>query len=196
MRRRSKHVIPSELIMVALLATISSVWTSAQPPERLEVTDGANPLTVCDVLKEPSRYRGRLVTVTGIFWAGLRQSCPEPFVTREHTWPSALNLAHSQLPASAEDAVSFKTDEKSWDDLLELVRREGKARRHEEIWVTITGQIRAPAGYIRKDGQIVGGYGHLGVFPAELVVKRILGTSIKSNPTYDYGELLRHVGPR
>jgi len=38
----------------------------------------------------------------------------------------------------------------------------------------------------------VGGYGHLGSFAAELVVKRVYDVLIRSTPTYNYGQM---VGP-
>jgi hypothetical protein len=56
----------------------------------------------------------------------------------------------------------------------------------------MSGEVRAPKEYIRKDGSVTGGYGHLGVFPAELVVERVSEISVVPTPTFDYAELLRH----
>ena len=69
----------------------------------------------------------------------------------------------------------------------------GKQGLDEEIWVTVVGMLRAPESYVRKDGQVVGGYGHLGGYPAQLVVKTVVNIAIKERPTYDYRELLRGV---
>jgi hypothetical protein len=156
----------------------------------------AIPLTVCGLLKDLPSYRGKLVVVTGIYWDGLRQHCPEALVTGGHPWPSALSLVDSHFPAGGDEAAGFETDHKSWADLEALVLREARAGHREEIWVTVIGQIRAPTSFVRGDGQVVGGYGHLGVLPGQLVLKRLVSTSIKPVPTYDYGELLRHPGPR
>jgi hypothetical protein len=191
MKKRRRNVILNEACAVTFFAVALCACTNAEAPQRSQKDRIEAPVTVCEVLKDPPRYRGKLVRVTGVYWNGLRESCREPLVTGNHTWPSALNLADTDFPASANETVSFRTDQKSWKDLEEIVLREAKAGQHEEICVTLVGVLRAPQSYIRENGQIVGGYGHLGVFPAELVVERVSGVTIKSNPTYDYGELVR-----
>jgi hypothetical protein len=162
--------------------------TSKQPPAQAIIS-------ICDLFKDLTRYRGELVTVRGIYWHGLRQPCPDSFVTLDHKWPSALNLVDSDLVATQGQNVPFKTDRKSWDVLDEITLREIREGRHEEIWVTAVGKLRTPEGYIRDDGRVAGGYGHLGVFPAELVVQRVFDIEIKATPTYDYG-LMRAPGER
>ena len=191
MQKRCRNVIQNETYVVTILAVVLCGCTNAEAPRRSQKSSLESPLTVCEVLRDPPRYRGKLVSVTGIYWDGLRETCREPFVTGNRTWPTALNLVDTGFPASSEETVAFKTDEKSWRDLEELALREAKAGHREEIWATVTGVLRAPQSYIREDGRVVGGYGHLAVFPAELVVERILGTTIKPTPTYDYGALLR-----
>ncbi len=64
-----------------------------------------------------------------------------------------------------------------------------------ELEEAVVGQILAPPQYIPPDGRVRAGYGHFGVFSAELVIKSISDISIKPNPTYDYGEILKHIGP-
>jgi hypothetical protein len=93
----------------------------------------------------------------------------------------------------ASEAVQFQTDIRSWDRLDAVVLREAKARRREEIWVTVTGLVRAPEKYVREGGRIAAGYGHLGIFPAEIVVQQIRDVVVKPTPTYDYGALVRHT---
>jgi len=149
------------------------------------------PISICDLLQSVRSYRGKTVTVRGIYWSGLRQTCTQPFSTSDHTWPSAINLVDSDYVAGTEESVPFKTDRESWDKLDEIAIREGKAGRREEIWVTVTGRLRAPEAYIRKDGRVRGGYGHLGVYPAELVVERVSDVEIRPTPTYDYKAILR-----
>jgi len=167
-----------------------------QSKERTSVGESAATTSVCEILENPSGYRGKLISIRGIYWEGLREDCPHPLVTAGHVWPSALNLAHSDLPAPAGESVPFKTDAKSWDHLQETVKREAHAGAREEIWVIAVGEVRAPVAYIRTDGQIVGGYGHLGAYPAEFVVKEVTNIKITPLPSYDYGELLRHTGAR
>jgi hypothetical protein len=119
-------------------------------------------------------------------WNGVRQACPEPFVIRDRAWPSALNLVGSDLAVKLRQPIPFKTDLQSWDTLNKLVIREAKANHREEIWVTISGKLNAI--HIRADGQVTGGYGHLGIFPAEMVLERIQDMTIKATPTYDYSD--------
>jgi hypothetical protein len=139
-------------------------------------------------------YQDKIVTVRGIFFFGLRQrDCPHEFAPGNYKWPTALNLVDSSYPADKhESPVGFMTDEASLNGLELLAVSQGRMGRREEIWVTIQGRLRGPQRQIRpgvKGG--VGGYGHLGVFAAELVVKRVLDVQIKPQPTYDYSEMLR-----
>jgi hypothetical protein len=99
--------------------------------------------------------------------------------------PGRFNAGHA-------NCSTIQTDQKSWDELDALVLREAKAGHREEVWVTVVGLFQAPQAYILEDGHVVGGYGHIAVFPAELVVERVLGTIIRRTRTYDYRELLRH----
>ena len=125
---------------------------------------------------------GRNVSVTGIYWHGLRQTCAQPFVTGDHVWPSALNLVDSDYRGGGDEPVSFRTDRESWDRLDAITVREAKAGRRVEVWVTMGGKRRAREHYVLNDKQTAGGYGHLGVFPAELVVQRVLDINVKPNP--------------
>jgi hypothetical protein len=189
MRRHYRSAIRNRGCAVALLlAGFCGCSREAGAPARQPAT-ARRPITVCELLKNPLAYRGKMVTVVGIYWYGLRQSCAEPLVTAGHTWPSAIAMVDSDFPAAYGEPVPFRTDTKSWDRLYKRVREEAAMERREEIWVTAVGLLQAPASYVNSRGQVVVGY--LGVFPAQLVVKRIVGISIRSNPTYDYRELLR-----
>jgi hypothetical protein len=192
MRRRWRSAILNKgwAVALALAAADGHVTAHAQ---KAEDSTGRQPVTICELLKNVQAYRGKVVAVRGIYWYGLRQSCAEPLVTGGHAWPSALNLVDTAAARSEAETPAFKTDRSSWDRLDELVVREAKAGQREEIWATVVGFVRAPVTYIR-DGKVVGGYGHLGAFPAELVVEHISDVSIMPAPTYDYRELLRRRG--
>jgi hypothetical protein len=188
MPKRCRRAIRNSLALLsaALVCCSQKPNSSSSEPERLS---SADPVDVCTVLRTPNVYRGRMIAVRGIYWQGLREGCPE-IRLGGRSWPAALNLVEAvgkQGPTSA----LFETDRPSWDTLDRLAIREAKAGRQEEIWATVLGELRAPATYIRDDGTTVGGYGHLGAFPAELIVKQVLATEILSRPTYDYSELLR-----
>lgn len=191
MRQLSKTVSLSEAgRSLAVVSAIVALWgcSNAQVRGTRSAVTQAMPITVCDWFKSPLAYRGKMVAITGVYWYGLRQSCAEPFVTAGHAWPSAFYLTDSQAAAQRGTPVPFETDQRSLDELDRIEIREAKAGLRGAIWVKITGQIRT----IVRDGQIVvGGYGHLGVFPAELVVERVSDIEIKPDPPYDYRELLK-----
>ena len=119
----------------------------------------------------------------------LQQPCSKPFIVGNHVWPTAVNVVDSEYAAAVRDKVPFTTEQKSWLQLNELVLREAKAGRREEVWVTIHGYLRAAG--LQTNGQVVGAYGHLGMFGAELVVEHVSDIVIEHRPTYDYRELLR-----
>jgi hypothetical protein len=191
MRQLSKTVSLSEVgRSLAVVSAIVALWacSNAQVRGTRSAVTQALPITVCDLFKSPLAYRGKIVSITGVYWGGLRQSCVEPFVTAGHAWPSAINLTDSQAAAQRGNPVPFETDYRSWDELDKTVIREAKAGLRGAIWVKMTGQLRTLLG---DDRSVVGGYGHLGVFPAELVVERVSDIEIKSDPPYDYREILR-----
>lgn len=147
-------------------------------------------VTVCDLFRNLQAHRETLVAVRGIYWFGLRQSCSERFTTGAHDWPSALSLAY-QGSARAGERVPAGADAESWRRFEDVIKREARAGHREEIWVTVVGRLRCPPSYIAQDGRVVGGYGHLGSLPAELVVERVYDIEVRPTATYDYGEILR-----
>jgi hypothetical protein len=192
-QRRCRSAILSKSCTGALLLASIFGHIKAQTASSRQQAIVRPLMTICELLKNPSTYRGKLVTVTGIYWYGLREPCREPLVTGNRTWPTVIDFAHSDILGASGEAIAFATDSKSWDHLQLFVRQEARAGRREEIWVTVVGMFRAPESYVNKDGQVFGGYGHLGGYPAQLVLKTVLDISIKNNPTYDYRELLRRV---
>lgn len=146
------------------------------------------PISVCELFLNLTSYRHKLVAVRGIYWYGLRGPCQESFVTANHRWPKALNLTATQDSNATGLALPFQTDHASWDELDRAIRRQAAAGRRAEIWVTVVGFVEAPERYVRTDGQVVGGFGHLGVFPAQLIVKHVADVVIQLRPTYNYGD--------
>jgi hypothetical protein len=144
--------------------------------------------TVCDVFHYMPAYRGKLVTVTGIYWYGLRETCPGRFVTGEREWPTVLLIVDRRQSDPKFGRLPFQTDYASWDRMDEVIMRQAKAHFHGAIQVTITGQVQSD--YTQFGQKLLSGYGHLGSFPAQLVVKRIVDVSLLSRPVYNYGNLL------
>lgn len=99
MRRRFRRSTLSRCWTGGLLVAVSWGSAFAQTPNgrsKLAVPP-SQPVSICELLNDIPRYRGTVVTVTGIYWYGLRQSCAHPLITGEHAWPSALNLVGSTL---------------------------------------------------------------------------------------------------
>jgi hypothetical protein len=191
MQKRSRRAIPRTFRTgPVLLAVICSRLAWPQTGENVREESARKVLSVCELLSSPASYRGKVVTVRGIYWQGLRQGCQEIHLGNR-TWPASVNLVESDGRRAVPDVPVIQTDRVSLDALDRLVVGEAKAGKREEIWATIVGLVRAPSSYVRADGRTVGGYGHLGVFPAEIIVERVLKTEIVSNPTYDYSEVLR-----
>jgi hypothetical protein len=78
----------------------------------------------------------------------------------------------------------------------QAVELEAKKGKRFEIWVTAYGQLktrarRSPLGPCDRIGSGYLGYGHLGAFPAQLVVSTFSDIEVIENPKspYDYGTM-------
>ena len=141
--------------------------------------------SVCEVLRNADLYGGQVIRVRGIYFDALRGECPNAVMeSGGSVWPSALNIVDSSLAASLRMPVVFETDRRSWEAVQAFWMKEAQKRIREEIWVTFEGQLQTADPGSKK----LGGFGHLGVFPAQIVVKRVDLNSIKveSKPTYYY----------
>jgi hypothetical protein len=175
---------PTMLMFVCVAALGGCGKAEKRAPE----TDTILPtrtLIVCELMANLRAYQGKMVAVRGIYFWGLRQNgCAKPYVTGTKVWPAALNA----VEAGDDPRDGFSSDLKSMGELYDLVLREGRLGKREEIWVTIIGRIRGPV----IQGQY--GFGHLNWAPAELVIHHVENLEIKPNPTYNYREQL-YDGP-
>ena len=142
----------------------------------------SRPLSMCDLSKDFSAYRDKHVTVRGVYYYGLRQTCPQKCA--DGPWPSFVNLAGEGANWEAVDRVQ------------RTVEVQAKRGKRFEIWVTAVGQLKTQAKQSRlgpcdKIGSGYFGYGHLGAFPAELVVESFSDIQVKENPKspYDYADM-------
>ena len=143
-------------------------------------------MSVCDLSRDFTAYRDRQVAVRGVYFNGLRQHCPQTCATGP--WPSFVDLVGSD---AAGDAI--------WADLAKAERtaeREAKRGRRVEVWVTVIGKLKASN---RRslvgpcDWVVNGGFGHLGVFPAQIVVEGFNDVQVvpKADSPYDYSHVYR-----
>src|ERR1039458_3989310 len=161
---------------------------------------------LCNLFDDLKSYDGRMISVRGILFTGreifaLGQHCESKFVTKyslaplplrglaalqsEYVWPTALDLADSAFREPGEQAVGFHTNHEAVDRVFALVRRE-RARidnRKVEVLVTVVGRLRMKDHYdIAKfeDGTLHGGgYGHLGAYPAQVVIETMIDPEVR-----------------
>jgi hypothetical protein len=191
MPTRSRTAIRNCMLSTALIALLSVAVGCSCQNRRTQATGNPQVIDVCEALSNFQSYRGRMVTIRGVYFNGLQGKCERAFITGIRTWPSAIEIVVSSFVSGTADAVPFETDLETWFAVEALVLREAKAGRREEIWASITGMYQAPSSYLRPDGLLFGGYGHLGMYPAQLVVQRVSDVQIKQIPTFDYKLLLR-----
>ena len=145
------------------------------------------PVSVCDVLSNLDRYRGRLITVRGILRGGTRHGWflednigDKPCASvggLSRTWPPDIALAQFTFGSDLEDGpASFQSDTLQIDAMLSEPKRLVQGRTDLMIVVTLTGELRSRKG-IRisrtKEGWYEGdGYAQSGQYPALLVIKK------------------------
>jgi hypothetical protein len=146
-----------------------------------------NEISVCEALQNFQRYNAKLVTIRGIYFFELRETCGSEVIIGNRAWPAVIQPLNSYR---ADVHADFTTDFGSLKALDELTWREAQAHKREEIWVKISGSLQVVDVNKYASEAVVRGFGHSGNFPAALFVKKILSVEIKPNPTYDYGDLL------
>ena len=178
------------VLLVALAATCGAQTPPSQP--RL--------WSICELFEDLVSHAGRVVTVRGLLEGRLALGgrCQSKFVTRylafpglpgvtpdltaEYVWPTAINLTYSTNRSEGESPVTFSTDTDSIDRTIEYI---GKQRRTEfknaksdlDALVTVIGMLRVRSHYdigpLPNGTMRGGGYGHLSIYPAELVILRM-----------------------
>jgi hypothetical protein len=141
-------------------------------------------MSVCELSKDYPRFRDKVVAVRGVYYYGLRQECPEKCT--DGLWPSFINLE------GGDDAV--------WAALAKADREvEVEAKRSGkrfELWVTVVGRLetrarRSKRGPCDRTNWGMPGYGHLGAYPAQIIVESLREIEVRVNPQsrYDYAHM-------
>lgn len=162
--------------VLLLLGTFLASATVAAP--------GTSVMSVCELSKDFARFRDKVVTVRGVYYWGLRQECVEK--CKVGLWPSFINLEGG-------------TDE-AWTAMAKTERDvEAEAKRtgkRFEIWVTVVGSLQTRAkrsrlGPCDRKSWGLGGYGHLGAFPAQITVESFRDIEVRVNPrsAYDHANM-------
>lgn len=188
-------ILRSNRVAAILVLALSLLSLSACQTTRVEQRDLgqaiSHSVTVCELFKDISTYSDRRVEVRGVYYFGLRaRERSEGILAGGRVWPLALDLAESNSVLSEDVQVPFITDNASWSHLNDVATRAGLAGKKVEILVTISGLIKGPQSHWVPNSGITRGYGHLGAYPAQLIVERVRNVEIDETPTYDYSKML------
>ncbi len=99
-----------------VLLLLLSYWLSAQPADE--------PMSMCELAANYGRYHGKVITVRGVFYHGLRATCDRK--CRNARFASFI-------------MASSPTDRVDWSQLAKAQARaeaEAKQGKRFEIWVT------------------------------------------------------------
>jgi len=158
------------------------------------------PLTVCDIMAHPGRYRDQIVSVRGWIredreWSALVSTriCENRLRTKGAEWsPWISTITPEYYQRLTGRAVPFQQTEKDRQALRELERL--KIAHDEVVVATFVGLLRTKSreeydAIQLPDGRWVpvNGYGHLGAYFAELVVKTVRDITVVSADEVAYG---------
>lgn len=127
-------------------------------------------LSVCDVLQNPARLRGRVLSIRGFAvateegsWLG--GDCRDHLVTKGLTWPNTIWLL-----------VTGGTDFAGLERIRKQISRE-RSSSADRVWITYVGMLETKSsieeevGLDDKGGPHRLGFGHLNDAPAQLDVR-------------------------
>jgi hypothetical protein len=140
--------------------------------------------SVCELSKDFPRFRDKVVVVRGVYYYGLRQEeCPQKCT--DGPWPSFIDLV-------GDSDATWTVLAKAAADVETKAKQTGN---RFEIWVTVVGRLQTRAKHSSRgpcDRKSWGlGYGHLNVFPAQIMVESFQDLDVRVNPhsPYDYAHM-------
>jgi hypothetical protein len=174
----------AKLVAVAglLLAVIRAQDKSRDAPR------GA--LSVCDILSDPAKYNGRLVTIRAIsegtdegWWIGAGKACTAPLITNGYSWPSIIWVQSIGGPQHTH-RPDFETDQNAVSKVDREVRRLHIDPKLDRIWLSFTGIFETREFTAKDVGNADGkwradGFGHLNSAPGQLLLKTVSGLSVE-----------------
>ena len=156
-----------------------------------EASDGLGPINVCDLARRLSAYRNKMVAVRGEFFSGRHgatvgsERCTRASPFREFGSGIAINLSFPSNPAPGEEQVDFEIDGESlrrFEESMSAARAEKRTGAELKVVATFVGVLRVRSGFKLKPspsgGYVGNGFGQLGRYPAELVMRDIRDLSI------------------
>jgi hypothetical protein len=150
-------------------------------------------ISVCEVLREPLKYDGKIVAVRGrLDYGGGEGTWLEDDCTEKHTTAGGLEWFNliwtSPQPSDAAHQIAFVpiSGEHAVDNLKRFVAEILKGQERYRLWATYVGLFEAKdyktAVYVTRGRPMLGGFGHLGMAPAQLFIKSIKDPMIEPRP--------------
>jgi hypothetical protein len=144
---------------------------------QITAINAGSPITVCQALDNLDKYRGKIVEIRGE-WNGadLRDQCA-PLKTGTYTWATRIWLT---LPGQVVNAPNpkWQYDKQAFDKALKILQSSQTGTRR----ATVVGRFDswATLEVFSKDlpGPTPGGFGHLGEYPAQLVIYAVKDVTI------------------
>ncbi len=160
------------VVLAAFFCTIVS------PAEEHKVLD------VCEALSNLEKLDGHLVTIRGALgtfqgWWLEGEQCAEHVEVKGHVFVDTISIQESTSLVRVH-VPPFAASRKPFSELNEALHRLRDER--EALRVTIVGilETRQPrAKLLGSRGQLLG-FGHLGVAPAQLLLREVVDITIKS----------------
>ena len=130
---------------------------------------------MCDLLKDPSKYDGRLVQVRdhtigtseGVWFVS--QECPGVFVTEGYEWDGLISITY---PGNFDaHPVDFRLNLESRRRLKKKYARVRRQAKPECVEWTLTGLFETRTTWKHNVNGVPIGFGHQGQAPAQLIVK-------------------------
>jgi hypothetical protein len=161
--------------------------TAAAPQDKPAPDDAAhNPLSVCDILADPLKYNGHLVTIHGVsvgtgegWWIGPDKTCSRPLTTFAYTWPSTIWVESVGEARPSPDA-QFRTDREAISKIDAEVRRMHVDPKLDRIWLNFTGIFQTREFTSKEVSTERGfGFGHMNASPGQLLLKTVSGLHVE-----------------
>jgi len=168
-------------MMVAMVLVIASL------PQPLVSVGAEQPLSVCRVLSRTDHLRGKMIQVTGVMIGSMHGSalydaseaeCAQ-LRRRDIRWPAGIYLVWPSQRTVEDGPRTFEPDVDGIERNLAPIRLRIKERDDLLVTATFLGELRArnaiQISWNPHDGGWFGGdgYGHLGQYPAQLVIKTV-----------------------
>jgi hypothetical protein len=193
-------------IRTALVVLISSVIIAATESSAQPRPNALRTVSVCELFNDLASYSGTRVKVRGILYSGREvfalgeKTCSKKFVTRyrsgpelpgifeptgEYVWPTAINLiTSSESPGD----LGFQTDDEAVVRVTKILTEARAIKRDKStttaLWVTVVGVLSTKEHYdvgLNANREFTAsGYGHLGAYPAQLVIETMIDPRVES----------------